>query len=294
MRSDRDKKRHCDGRTVREETDATNTRRVGRGERLRRVEAEERAAGRTRLSGARHTRRADADTAVFRLVASWSESVPSGLLSRGETVRFADLGVLTVRSYWLDAALFRDEVDEWRATLDDGFERARPGFEICTPRWPSRSDEGVVEPDATLTYPFGRPVTEDAADTVRFTAHWTERLPTGVRFAVGDRVSFEDIGTLTVTNVTMPHLLSAYTEPRVGIHLDDGVTRSHTPEERTAELWRRYWAEPRRRRPGPDRWRPVTPIAAPPRKGGAPEPRPGAPFVGGLDMGGETGHGPPP
>jgi hypothetical protein len=223
----------------------TNTQNVGRGERLRRIEADERRRRGTPAPGARHKSPADADTAVFRLTASWTESVPSGLLSRGETVRFADLGVLTVVSFWLDAALFRDEVDEWNATLDDGFERARPGFQICTPRWPSRADEGVVEPDATLTYPFDRPATADAADTVRFTACWTERLPNGIAFAVGDRISFEDIGTLAVTSVTPPHLLSAHTEPRHGIHLNDGVTRSHTPEERTAELWRRYWAKRR-------------------------------------------------
>jgi hypothetical protein len=245
MRSDPDKKRHSDGRSARKETDVTNTQNVGRGERLRRVAAEERRVGGTRASGPRHTRREAADTAVFRLAASWTERIPSGLLSSGDTVRFADLGVLTVVSLWLAAALFRDEVDEWKLTLDDGFERARPGFQICTPRWPSRSDEGIVEPDATLTYPFDRPGAADAADTVRFTARWTERLPKGVEFAVGDRFSFEDIGALTVTNVTMPHLLSAYTEPRIGVRLDDGVTSLHTSEERTAELTRRYWAKRR-------------------------------------------------
>jgi hypothetical protein len=191
---------------------------------------------------------ADDPTKVFRLVASWTERIPSGLLSKGDAVRFADLGVLTVASVSLVQAWFRDEVDEWDVTLDDGFERASRRFQICTPRWPSRSDEGVIEPDATLTYPFDRPATVDAADTVRFTARWTERLPNDVEFAVGDRISFEDIGTLTVTSVSTPHLMSARTEPRPGVHMDDGVTRPHTPAERTDEAIRRFWAERRGRR----------------------------------------------
>jgi hypothetical protein len=216
-----------------------------RGDRLRRIAAEERDAGGTRESGARHIRRADADTAVFRLEASWTERVPSGLLSTGDAVRFADLGVLTLVSVRLVAAMFRDELDEWDAILDDGFERAKPGFQICTPRWPSRRDEGVVEPGATLTYPFDRPATEDAADTVRFTARWTERLPNGVEFAVGDRISFEDIGTLTVTSVITPRVMSAHTERRLVVSMDDGVIRPHTLAERAEEAKRRYWAERR-------------------------------------------------
>lgn len=35
-------------------------------------------------------------TRAFRIVASWTERVPPGLLAKGDIVRFADIGVLTV------------------------------------------------------------------------------------------------------------------------------------------------------------------------------------------------------
>ena len=178
---------------------------------------------------------------VFRLEASWTERVPPGLLAKGDAVRFADLGVLPVTRVSLFDAMFPEEVDEWDVTLDDGFRRASGHFQRCTPRWPSRGDEGVVEPEATLTHPFDCPAPRDPADIVRFTACWTERFASPVEFAVGDRLEFEDIGTLTVANVVMPYR-GPGTELRPLVQLEDGVKRPYSLADRAADASRRYWA----------------------------------------------------
>jgi hypothetical protein len=190
-------------------------------------------------------------TRAVRFVAMWRERLHASIdFAQGDVLELTETGTLTVtdRSPW--DAIFPDEEDELCVWLDDGCARSELGGPVL--RWPSRGDEGEGGRKAkrviNLNSPLpGPPGGADGRRTVRFSAVWTERLPADTEFEVGDRIVFDDIGELTVTDVAlMGKVWRRQTEDLLLVRLDDG-SEKHTFEERTSELTRQYWAKIRGR-----------------------------------------------
>jgi hypothetical protein len=187
-------------------------------------------------------------TRAVRFTAEWRERLPFSVdFEQGDVLEFAEIGALTVtdRSPW--DKLFPDDEDELRVWLDDGRDRSELGGPVL--RWPTRGDDGEGGRPGRRAINLhssrpGPPAGADGKRPVRFSARWTERLPAGAEFAVGDLIAFEDIGELPVTQVTMRAKVWREAEDLLLVWLDD-VPEKHTSEERVKEITRQYWAKRR-------------------------------------------------